>query len=93
MTIFAYCYRSGEIGLTTDSSAIPHQVIVFAVGDGAEIQKIVSARSRHAKDSDVLLVPGVPEASEGDELEAFEKWHAWAFPEQIWYVHLHQEQV
>lgn len=87
MIKFAYCDRAGIIEIS-QFEAIPSGVIVFAHGDAADLETKVSAVSRHGYDG-TLLVPGVPEAaSTEDALSSFDAWHRWAFPDQVWNLHV-----
>ncbi len=89
MTSFAYCDRAGVIGVADNETAIPNGVIVLADGPREQLEERLCARARHAHDGVTLLVPGVPEASEETSaLIAFERWHKWAFPGEIWNVHV-----
>ncbi|MCF1485059.1 hypothetical protein FS800_23300 [Agrobacterium vitis] len=94
MFAVAYCDRAGVIGIVEDEAVIPHGVIVFAGGEKETIEDAVNAKARHGYTDGVLLIPGVPEAADTEEaLSAFERWHAWAFPNEVWYHHLTEEGV
>lgn len=77
----AICWASGLIEFLEDGMRKPNGAIVFASDDSVEALKDkVSAVARHGYDGS-LLVPGVPEASDGDKaLEAMLRWRDWAFP-------------
>lgn len=64
----AYCWRTGEIGL---SKRMPRGALQLGSGAMRTLQPAVSALARHAYDNKTLLVPGIPEAdSDLDALEA-----------------------
>lgn len=85
--VYAYCHRSGHIGFSEGLAGIPDGTIIFAKGEGEEFQAQVSARARHARDCDALLVPGCPEAEdEAEAFKAFQSWRRWVFPDQEWFA-------
>lgn len=89
MTSFAYCDRAGVIGIADSMASIPNGVIVFADGPREQLEERLSARARHAYDEVTLLVPGIPEApNEAGAMAAFDRWHKWAFPGEVWNLHL-----
>lgn len=64
MTVFAYCWRSGQIGF---GPVAPEGSISFAHHtDGTRLRETVTTIARHAYDGETLLVPGIPEAETGD---------------------------
>jgi hypothetical protein len=78
----AYCYASGEIGFATSSASTPAGVIVFLKSrkSARTLKKIVALKARQARNRKVLLVPGIPEATDGDAaFKALKVWSAWAF--------------
>ena len=84
----AYCFKSGEIEFAETEEALPEGVAVLvdnvtdypALSD-AEFRELVQTKARHGYRPGVFLVPGVPEASSGEEAVAkLHEWHAWAFP-------------
>ena len=76
----AYCWRSGEIGISSTDEVMPEGVIVFAFcDDRARLEDRVSARARHAYDGETLLVPGLPETEDDDALEVLNRWRDRAF--------------
>ncbi len=80
MTHIAYCYRSGEIEIAPrDGHPLPEGVIAFAAGPKAPLEEIISRRARHSKPAGLYLVPGLPEAEDGDAVTALTVWLDWAF--------------
>jgi hypothetical protein len=80
MAAAAYADRQGVIGFSVDH-LVPEGVLVFARHrDIAQLHRIVSPKARHAKGSETLLVPGVPEANtESEARAAFDMWRDWSF--------------
>lgn len=76
----ACCFRSGEIVIVSADAIIPDGVIAFARGAHERLEKIISTRARHSYHAEHYLVPGVPEADDGDAaVDALSAWVAWAF--------------
>jgi hypothetical protein len=85
MFAIAYCDRTGVIRFAEDDNKTPDGVIVFASGEKEELEEAVNAKARHGYSAGVLLVPGVPEASnENEAFDAFMRWRKWAFPKHAW---------
>lgn len=55
-----FCWRSGLIGF---GRRTPRGALELAKADGRRLRSLVTACARHARDSDALLVPGIPEAN------------------------------
>jgi hypothetical protein len=66
MTLYAHCYRTGEI--TISRSGDEPGMLCLGSGTGKEFRDRVTVRARMACDNKTLLVPGLPEA--GSEAEA-----------------------
>jgi hypothetical protein len=62
MKLFAVCDRAGVIFLT---SAEIHGLLTIAQGEAPALADVISAISRHGYQGE-WLVPGVPEAANGD---------------------------
>lgn len=66
--MFAYCWASGEIAF---GEKVPKGALDIAQGEGAEFKAIIEVCARHAYDGEILLVPGLPEATnEKERLDA-----------------------
>lgn len=65
--IFAYAWASGliEFGTTYPAGALP----IYS-GEETRIREVVATHARHARTSESLLVPGIPEAA--NQREAME---------------------
>ncbi|MBI0436419.1 hypothetical protein [Dickeya dianthicola] len=81
---FAWCWASGliEIGdeLPADNHPSGSGVIQIATGPKCALQGFLDVVARHGKGDSAgkLLVPGVPEAPDGDAaIDALKKWLAW----------------
>lgn len=60
----AFCFRSGEIGF---GEGTPEGALELCQSSHEELLKcIVEVNARHAKGSEILLVPGIPEAATDD---------------------------
>ncbi len=71
MTIaIAYCWASGEIEITeeTEDFELPDGAIAFARGDLAELTRRIDCRARHGYETEVRLVPGLPEICGSSQL-------------------------
>lgn len=78
--IQAYCWASGliEFGLS-----VPEGALGFTQGrDERKLRDLVTVRARHAYDGVTLLVPGVPEAEDGEAALAALKRFASHFAER-----------
>lgn len=79
ITARAWCYRSGELVFGEDA---PEGVIVIAEVRGPTVEQLrekLETRARLAYDGETLLVPGIPEAKDGDAaLKALAAWRDWA---------------
>jgi hypothetical protein len=100
----AYCYASGRIDF---GHRIPNGAIVIARGPEKELRAYIEARARHGyptryrgrqtriPGSDMLLVPGVPEALNqyraAIALDAWLKWIAVGAPRNV-RIHARLEQ-
>lgn len=62
--INVYAFRSGEIGFC--KGRVPEGALRLLRGPARALRRTVSAAARHAYDNRTLLVPGVPEATDGD---------------------------
>lgn len=70
-----YCYRSGHIEV---GSREPDGSIALVRGPAAKLRDAVCACARHARRSDALFVPGVPEApTDRAALDAAATWAKW----------------
>lgn len=77
---YAYCYRSGHVEI---GQVVPEGALPLAKGHRRDLEKQVSAKARHARDGDALLVPGIPEAADSRAAyDAYQRFRAWAFPDQ-----------
>lgn len=66
--MYAFAYRSGLIGF---GRRCPRNTLTIASGPGHIVRKVVTAKARHSRTNDDLLVPGIPEAvSDQDALNA-----------------------
>lgn len=65
--MYAHCYRSGEIEISSENHIAG--CLLIAEGTMDELETKLSARARHAYDGETYLVPGVPEAN--DDNQAF----------------------
>jgi hypothetical protein len=86
--IRAYCYASGLIGF---DKRIPKGALVIARGPEKELREFIEVKARHGyktrnvngrptkiRGSDMLLVPGVPEAdNQHAALTALHGWMKW----------------
>jgi hypothetical protein len=86
--IRAYCYASGHIGF---GRTIPKGALIIARGPAKELRDFVEVHARHGyktrsvngrptkiAGSDMLLVPGIPEAeSQALALNALHAWMKW----------------
>lgn len=87
----AYCYASGEIGF---GRSIPDGALPMARGPAKALKPFIEVKSRHGYKSrivkgrlkkipgtDVLLVPGIPEAPDQDAgLDALHAFLGWIGP-------------
>lgn len=74
---FAWCWQSGLIDVGPKA---PEGAIVFAKGMERPLVEVINVYARHGMGAaaDQLLVPGVPEAEEGDpKVDALTKWVNW----------------
>jgi len=62
--IRAYCWASGLIEFGQN---VPHGALLIAKGPESELREIVGVVARRAWDGVSLLVPGVPEALDGED--------------------------
>lgn len=71
----AYCDRGGRIGF---ARALPDGMLPLARGSLRQLKSLISGSARLARDADVWLVPGVPEAASGlaavDAVRAYIDW-------------------
>ncbi|PIL20509.1 hypothetical protein P775_08245 [Puniceibacterium antarcticum] len=83
-TTYAHCSRDGLISFSARQN---HPGLICIGSGGAAFRNLVDIRARHAKDSDALIVPGVPEAaSDADALECvayFTDWLAGMTPADL----------
>ena len=80
----AFCRRSGEIGFREDAADVPKGSIVFAYGDMDALKNTCAIHASHGPNGLTLWVLGVPEAkTDGEAFEAFQDWHKWAFPKEV----------
>lgn len=73
----AYCWQSGRIDVGDE---VPEGAIAVATGPRRALQEKLEIYARHGqgKSKGVLLVPGVPEADEGDaKVDALSAWLNW----------------
>lgn len=59
--MIAYAYASGLIEF---GSRVPVGALPIITGPAKHVRQIISATSRHSRDSEEMLVPGVPEAKD-----------------------------
>jgi hypothetical protein len=60
MTLYAHCYRSGEIKISRRDDE--PGMLCLGSGTGTQFRDRVSVYARLAYDNKTLLVPGLPEA-------------------------------
>ena len=71
----AYCYRSGELGVARRE---PAGAIALLRGPARTLRAAVEVGARHSYNPGVLLVPGIPEATDDDAaLVAAATWARW----------------
>lgn len=75
---FAYCYKGGAVGFCRMEQSVPITAKIFAEGEGQAFKDVVAVRCRRGYDGQTYLCPGLPE----QDLNAFMRWHKWAFPGQ-----------
>jgi hypothetical protein len=63
----AYCDRAGVIGFTEKRSIPPNTLLIASWDDADRLREQIEVSARHAYEPGVLLVPGVPEAQDGDK--------------------------
>jgi hypothetical protein len=69
MTLYAHCFRSGEIKISRKRDE--RGMLCIGSGPGKELRKKITARARLSRDGETLLVPGLPEAEiEKDAFDA-----------------------
>lgn len=64
MQIVAYAWQSGLIEF---GCRCPQGALAIASWDEPRLKEVVSTLARHAYDGKTPLVPGVPEAEDGDQ--------------------------
>jgi hypothetical protein len=73
--IHAYCWRTGRIDF---GQKTPRTAIGICKGEEQAVRDLMTATARHAYDGKTLLVPGVPEADDGDAaVDALIRWCDW----------------
>lgn len=80
---FAWCWASGLIEIGDVSPAEDSGAILIASGPKYALKDFIDVVARHGKGASdgKLLVPGVPEAADGDAaIEALETWLKWCEP-------------
>jgi len=76
--LHAYCWASGEIEF---GYTVPEGALNIASGPELVLKREIEVKARHAYHSDVLLVPGLPEAiGDLDAVMALIAWVEWAKP-------------
>ncbi|WP_439596486.1 hypothetical protein [Falsiroseomonas sp.] len=64
-TLAAACWQSGEIDVVA-AKEVPQGTIVLAKGEQAHLEAAIQGSARLSYDGKTWLVPGVPEADDGD---------------------------
>ncbi|MEA4837357.1 MAG: host nuclease inhibitor protein [Rhodospirillaceae bacterium] len=76
--LHAYCWATGKIEF---GYRVPEGALTIASGPESTLKREIEVKARHAYDSDVLLVPGVPEAdNQYAAMTALIAWVEWAKP-------------
>ena len=77
-TVRAYCWYSGEIGI---SPRVPKGALTIIEGPQEKVTEIIHGTARRAYGGKTYLVPGIPEAKGPNEtLDALFKYRDWILP-------------
>ncbi|MEQ9860603.1 hypothetical protein OI450_14295 [Pectobacterium cacticida] len=83
---FAWCWASGLIEIGDTSPVDDSGAILIATGPKYALEMFLNVVARHGKGASEgkLLVPGVPEAPDGDAaIKALETWLKWCAPHKV----------